>query len=204
MRKKISYNGRSQSLAAWCRELKLPRGTIAQRISRGATPQEALDLGPCLVKKILTGKKFGFLTVIRPARTRSSGGQTKTAWVCQCQCGQRLAVWTQALTQGNTTSCGCHGKGRERSQGRTKEHTSWRAMMQRCYNPNNVKYHEYGAKGIGVYRIWHNFNQFMIDVGKAPSLRHTLDRYPSRSGNYTPGNVRWATPRQQANNRNRP
>lgn len=147
----------------------------------------------------LIGKQFGVLLVIRKATSDlTPSDQSKTVWLCECVCGTRLRVWAQALVQGNSTSCGCKGKNRPIG---IKEHTSWRAMMQRCYSPTFLKYCNYGARGIVVDQRWHTFEYFLEDMGYAPSKRHTLDRYPDIRGNYEPSNVRWATPKQQARNK---
>jgi len=72
----------------------------------------------------------------------------------------------------------------------------WRTMWRRCTNSRSADYAHYGARGIRVAEQWRNFDVFIADVGPRPSLRHTLDRKDG-TGNYEPGNVRWATPREQ-------
>lgn len=76
---------------------------------------------------------------------------------------------------------------------------SWANMIQRCTNPKNHKYPNYGARGITVCERWLTFENFLADVGERPDGL-TLDR-KDNDGNYEPGNVRWATHKQQANNR---
>lgn len=76
-------------------------------------------------------------------------------------------------------------------------------MKQRCYNPNAVNYRFYGARGITVCDTWRNdFWQFVADVGKRPK-GYSLDRIDNMRG-YEPGNVRWASRKEQALNRRRP
>jgi hypothetical protein len=77
-------------------------------------------------------------------------------------------------------------------------------MVRRCTDPKFGSYQYYGACGISVDPAWlgpEGFIRFLEHVGISPSPKHTLDRYPDRNGNYTPGNVRWATPKEQARNR---
>lgn len=88
----------------------------------------------------------------------------------------------------------------KRGAKRPKEYNSWMHMIGRCTNKNHMRFPWYGAKGIIVCERWRKFQNFLDDMGFAPSVTHTLDRYPNKSGNYEPGNVRWATPTQQARN----
>jgi len=86
----------------------------------------------------------------------------------------------------------------------TLEYKAWRNMMQRCYNPNIKDYRNYGNRGINVHMPWHRFQKFIADrdaeIGPRPSPRHSLDRIDN-DGNYEPGNIRWATPPEQARNK---
>lgn len=92
---------------------------------------------------------------------------------------------------------GTHGQ----SSPRTPEYNCWINIAQRCGNPRATKYGQYGARGITFYRPWQDsFLLFMSAVGPRPSAKHSLDRYPNRSGNYEPGNVRWATAKEQSQN----
>jgi hypothetical protein len=75
-------------------------------------------------------------------------------------------------------------------------------MKDRCHYPPSISYPNYGGIGIKVCDKWiHSFENFLADVGVRPSIKHTLDRYPDQNGNYEPGNVRWATAREQCRNR---
>jgi hypothetical protein len=148
----------------------------------------------------LTGKRFGHIIVVSSAKTIRVGkeGQTKPTWNCRCDCGVTLRVQGQSLRTGNTKSCGCLGN-HERKYHISREEKIWRAMIYRCHNPSASNYHKYGKKGIKVCVKWRNSFQLFLDyVGPSPSKRHSIDRYPNSKGDYKPGNVRWATPPQQA------
>lgn len=80
-------------------------------------------------------------------------------------------------------------------------YTSWRLMKQRCLDKNNPLYPDYGGRGIRIHRPWiSSFEQFLADVGPRPGPGYTLER-KENDGNYEPGNVVWATRKQQARNR---
>lgn len=82
----------------------------------------------------------------------------------------------------------------------TCTYNSWEAMKKRCLNVKAVNYFNYGGRGITVCEQWLTFEGFFADMGERPEGK-TLDRYPDKDGNYEPGNCRWATPGEQANNR---
>jgi hypothetical protein len=85
----------------------------------------------------------------------------------------------------------------------TQTYSSWEHMIQRCYNPNDSSYEDYGGRGITACDRWRNsFQEFYADMGDCPDGL-TLDRYPNRDGNYEKDNCRWATPQQQIINTDR-
>jgi len=91
-----------------------------------------------------------------------------------------------------------HGVASKRN--RTGAYQSWMAMRQRCNNPNSDWYHRYGGRGIKCCERWNEFGNFLADMGERPEGM-TLDRFPNVDGNYEPGNCRWATAKQQADNK---
>lgn len=85
----------------------------------------------------------------------------------------------------------------------TKEYYARQALISRCYNPNHIDHHNYGGRGIKVCDRWlASFQNFLEDMGRAPSKKHSLDRIDV-NGNYEPSNCRWATYFQQCNNMRR-
>lgn len=154
----------------------------------------------------LHGRKFTRLFVLSKLRKRGNGGQV--LWRCRCKCGTIVVVPAQSLISKNTQSCGCLS--RERSAMRivkvarthgmsgTPTHSSYKSAKQRCTNPRNNRFHLYGGRGI-EFRFT-SFEEFFTEVGKRPSLRHSIDR-KDPNGHYEPGNVRWATPKVQRANR---
>lgn len=84
---------------------------------------------------------------------------------------------------------------------KTPEYMAWDSMKARCRNPKHAAYARYGGRGIAIYKEWiTSFPSFLAIVGRRPSSLHSLDRYPNKDGNYEPGNVRWATHREQQRN----
>lgn len=151
----------------------------------------------------MIGEVFGRLTVTGEA-SRSKAGRKR--WLCRCACGKEVVVSRSNLTTNHTRSCGCLGAEcaarRRTTHGMTSspEHKTWRSMRKRCSNPNDTCFDDYGGRGIKVCERWAAFENFLADMGKKPSSKHSLDRLDN-NGNYEPGNCRWATVVQQARNR---
>lgn len=155
-------------------------------------------------QKEVIGKTFNFLTVVGRVVDKTGKGRI---WKCSCCCGKIIFLTSQKIFNGGNKSCGCKKKELTSKANKTHglkgrpEYNIWCGMKRRCLSKTCQQYGRYGAIGIKVCERWLSFENFISDMGFRPSLKHSLDRYPNKNGNYEPGNCRWATPSEQCNNR---
>lgn len=152
------------------------------------------------------GQKFGRLTLIKEAPKLPSNAGRR--WLCRCDCGRTREASQTNLRRGLVKSCGCLVVDALRSRAthglsNTKEYDAWKSMLRRCYDPRTERYPVYGGRGIRVCERWRDgFENFLADIGFAPSQSHSIDRIDV-NGDYEPQNCRWATPKEQSRNTSR-
>ena len=155
------------------------------------------------------GRRFGRLVVESVSKERR-GKRDMTIARCRCDCGTVKDVYWCHLTSGHTKSCGClghelstkWGHARAKHGGRrTRLYNIWSSMKQRCYNHHNIRFANYGGRGIGICDEWRQnfaaFREWAMAHGYDDTL--SIDRIDNDRG-YSPDNCRWADALTQGNN----
>lgn len=164
-------------------------------------------------EKIEAGKKYNFWIAVELVEQRAS-----EIWLCKCQCGRLRRMSAEKLIMYKNKKMHSNGCGYcedERYINRIQVshegkairiYSIWQAMRQRCFNPNAAHFNDYGGRGITVCSEWRNsfmsFYQYVSQLEHYGDGDRSLDRIDNNKG-YFPGNVRWATAKEQANNTRR-
>lgn len=151
----------------------------------------------------MIGARFGKLTVIG-AGVPHPTDPVKTRVPCRCDCGAEVSPLANNLrSPKNCVACKSESMSKRfKTHGRSPKdvYRIWSLMRDRCRNPKNRGWRNYGGRGISICQRWEKFENFRDDMGPRPSPIHTLDRINNEC-NYEPGNCRWATRKQQNRNR---
>jgi hypothetical protein len=160
--------------------------------------------------KDISGLRFGRLIAVEIVGITK---KQERIWKCKCDCGNETEVTVVRLMNGTTKSCGCIQKELSSKRAKTgiskihgyhgtRVYICYKSMMERCCNPNNRAYKNYGGRGIKICDEWmHNpkaFIDWALNNGYKDNL--TIERI-NVNGNYEPSNCKWATIKQQNNNR---
>jgi hypothetical protein len=173
-----------------------------------------------MAAEVKIGDRFNRLTVVSgplivPAPDKNRPNKTIVKYHCRCDCGNDSTVDSYGLRSGDSKSCGClrSEKASQRAKvrnfrhgmagadNRAPEYHIWHGIIQRCHNEKGKDYPRYGARGISVCDRWRSsFAAFLEDMGPRPSPKHQIERKDNDKG-YEAGNCRWATAKEQAENR---
>jgi hypothetical protein len=156
-------------------------------------------------KKNIIGGRYGRLSGIKFLFMNHLG---QAVWLFKCDCGRNHEAVGSEVTRGNIKSCGClNDEVRSRkfvTHGLwatfKSEHIVWSGMISRCTKTNSVSYERYGGRGITVSNDWLKFENFVADMGRRPSPKHTIERRNNNEG-YSKSNCSWELEEVQGNNK---
>lgn len=149
----------------------------------------------------LTGLRFGKWLVIEKAKSKV-GYEHQQFWLCRCDCGVeqiRKGGQLRYAEKKGANQCCAKCSGTKHGEFRKSEYIAWNAMIDRCSRAKHPWFHRYGGRGISVCERWMIYDNFLADMGRKPTPKHSIDRI-NNDGNYEPSNCEWVTQTTQLRN----
>lgn len=190
----LTSGGRTRSIRAWAHELGIKASAIHGRLARGKTPEQALSNRDERFLELSKGQRFGEFELIEP--------RGKSAWLCVCgRCNQKRVVVVKRLKRLRS----CCGTRKTHGASKTSLYKTWTGIKSRCFRPTDEAFKNYGGRGITLCPEWRKdfqaFERYVAQhLGPKPNPTHSIER-EDNAGDYAPGNIKWGTPNEQANNR---
>lgn len=155
---------------------------------------------------LIIGTTINKWTILEEVERQKFSGRSYRMVKVKCDCGAEKTLKLSVIMTGQSQSCGYHNiqsiikRSTKHGLSYSRIHRIWKAMKERCTNPNNSHFKHYGSRGISYDPKWEDFRNFYEDMKEGYSDKLTIDRIDV-DGNYCKSNCRWATNSQQQLNK---